>query len=69
MKESEYLDVNYDINAANDFLLRVAHIDPMSSVDIDESGSVADCFGTGIGFLLKVLLTTHLSISWIHWRH
>ena len=50
MKESEYRHVNYDINAANAFLVRVAHIDPMSWVDIDESGSEADCFGTGKGY-------------------
>ena len=49
MKESEYRHVNYDITAANAVLVRVAYIDPMSWVDIDESGSKADCFGTGKG--------------------
>ena len=50
IKTSEYRNINYNVYLANDYLLRVAHVDPMLFIDIDESGTEADSFGAGAGY-------------------
>lgn len=49
-KESEYINVNFDPAEAVDYLLSVAYVYPWYFVDIDETGTDLDDFGSTSGY-------------------